>query len=162
MHRENVAEILKCNTMTERVKMETQFGCRYSALLKLPYFNPPTMLTIDPMHNLFLGTGKHMIHLWLNSGILNSKKYQQIQQCVDNFSVPSDVGRIPRKIETGFSGFKADQFKTWILLYSIPALFGILPNEHLECWRYYVLACRILCRQKLTYSEINLADALLL
>jgi len=25
----------------------------------LPYFDPPTMLVIDPMHNLFLGLAKH-------------------------------------------------------------------------------------------------------
>ena len=49
-----------------------------------------------------------------------------------------------------------------ILLYSIPALFEVLPKEHLECWRHYVLACRILCKQQLTLFDIDLADALLL
>ena len=95
-------------------------------------------------------------------GILDGRKYDKIQQSVDGIVVPSDVGRIPRKIETGFSGFKADQFKIWILLYSIPALFEVLPKEHLECWRHYVLACRILCKQQLTLFDIDLADALLL
>ena len=61
--------------------------------------------------------------------------------------VPSDVGRIPRKIETGFSGFKEDQLKTWIILYSIPALFGVLPRSHLEYWRHFVLACRLMSTQ---------------
>ena len=49
-----------------------------------------------------------------------------------------------------------------ILLYSIPELFEVLPKEHLECWRHYVLACRILCKQQLTLFDIDLADALLL
>ena len=47
-------------------------------------------------------------------------------------------------------------------MYSIPALFDVLPPEHLECWRHFVLACRILCQHSLSYLELNLADALLM
>ena len=45
--------------------------------------------------------------------------------------VPADIGRIPRKIESGsgFSGFTADQFKNWVMYYSIPSLFRILNSE---------------------------------
>lgn len=162
LHRKNVEEVMKCNTKTERAKKEAELGCRYSVLLDLPYFDPPAMLAVDPMHNLFLGTGKHMISIWIKAGLLDSTKFEEIQQSVDSTIVPCDVGRIPRKIETGFTGFKADQFKTWIILFSIPALFGILPREHLECWRQFVLACRILCHQKLSHSQLDLADALLI
>jgi len=66
------------------------------------------------------------------------------------------------KIASGFSSFKADQFKNWITIYCIPALFHILSPEHLECWRHYVLACRILCNQCLSKSDIELAHHLLL
>ena len=52
--------LLKCNKKTERDKATSQYGCRYSCLLKLPYFDPVTMLTIDPMHNLYIGTAKYM------------------------------------------------------------------------------------------------------
>ena len=41
-------------------------------------------------------------------------------------------------------------------------MFDILPNDHLECWRHFVLACRILCQHSLTITELNLADALLI
>ena len=76
--------------------------------------------------------------------------------------VPANVGRIPTKIGSGFSGFKADQFKTWITIYSIPALFGILSDDHFECWRHFVLACQIQCKQSLSHLDISLADGLLL
>ena len=162
LHRLGVEVVMKCNSKTERAKMEAQLGCRYSVLLHLPYFDPPVMLAFDPMHNLFLGTGKRMISIWIKAGLLDSTKFEQIQCCVDSMIVPCDVGRIPRKIETGFSGFKKDQFKTWIILYSIPALFSILPREHQECWCHFVLACRILCYHKLSFSQLDLADALLI
>ena len=60
-HRENVEKMISCATKTEQEKKESEFGCRYSALLQLPYFNPVKMLTIDPMHNLFLETAKYMM-----------------------------------------------------------------------------------------------------
>ena len=116
----------------------------------------------DPMHNLFLGSGKHMLQLWIENGLLTFSNFKQIQQCIDSFVVPSDVGRIPRKIKTVFSGFTADQFKNWIITFSIPALFRLLPRQHLECWIHFVLACRILWKHSLSVDDISLVDATLL
>lgn len=162
-HREDVKKIRTCKTKTEQKSMESQLGCRYSAFLDLPYFNSPRFLIVDPMHNLFLGTGKHMINLWIEFKLLTSNNFLQVQSFVDNIIVPSDVGRIPHKIESGFAGFKADQFKNWITLFSIPALHSIgFSSEHLECWRHFVLACRILCKQVLSSDDVLLADILLL
>ena len=161
-HRRDVERVKACKAKTEQMAMESSLGCRYSVFLDLPYFNASRFLIIDPMHNLFLGTGKLMIKLWIKSGMLSSNHFVEIQSFVDNMVVPSDIGRIPHKIGSGFAGFKADQFKTWITVFSIPALYDILPNNYLECWRHYVLACRILCKQSLSNDDIVLADALLL
>ena len=90
--------------------------------------------------------------------MITRSHFNSIQQFVDKVTVPADIGRIPHKIETGFSSFKADQFKSWINIYSIPALFNILPAEHLECWRHFVLACRIICQQSLSLTDIDRAD----
>ena len=142
--------------------MESQLGCRYSVLLKLPYFNPINMLVIDPMHNLFLGTAKHMLKLWLKKDLIKKADFDSLQNTVDSIVVPSEVGRVPHKIKTGFSAFTADQFKNWVTLYSIPALHGYLPKEHLECWRHFVLACRILCQHSVSNDGLQLAHALLI
>jgi len=161
-HRNSILEIKKCKTKTKQKEEEARYGCRYSCLLELSYFDAPRMLCIDPMHNLFLGIGKHMITIWENQDYVQRKDFESIQEFIDSMAVPSDVGRIPLKIASGFSGFKADQFKNWITVYSIPALFNILPPELLECWRHFVLACRILCKQCLSKSDIKLAHHLLL
>ncbi len=42
--------------------MESKYGVRYSIL---PYFDPIKFTVIDPMHNLFLGTGKHVFKVWV-------------------------------------------------------------------------------------------------
>ena len=41
-------------------------------------------------------------------------------------------------------------------------MFTILPREDLECWRHFVLACRLLCQQRISFTELDLADALLI
>jgi hypothetical protein len=58
-HRKAVQVTQNCRTKTRKKELESLLGCRYSCLLDLPYFDAPRMLCIDPMHNLFLGTGKH-------------------------------------------------------------------------------------------------------
>ena len=161
-HRENVKKIQQCSTKTARAIEESRLGCRYSVLLKLPYFNPIRMLAIDTMHNLFLGTAKHMLKFWNHSDLVKRSDYVSLQKTVDAIVVSSDVGRIPRKIETWFSSFTADQFKNWVTLFSIPSLHGILDEEHLECWRHFVLARRLLCKNSLSKTDIILADALIM
>ena len=60
------------------------------------------------------------------------------------------------------AGFTAAQFKNWVTLYSIPALYGLVEKDHLECWRHFILACRILCKNSLNLTDIKLFDTLLM
>ena len=160
-HRRDVNKIRHASTQKIRNSMESDFGCRYSELLRLSYFDPVKMHVIDLMHGLFLGTAKKMLEIWQSLEILKKSHFQSIQEIVDAMKVPSDVGRIPRKISSGFSGFTADQFKNWALIYSIPALFNFLSKEHIECWRHFVLACRKLCKHEIHKDEITVSDLLL-
>ena len=121
------------------------------------------MLVIDPMHNLYLGTGKHILKdIWSDREIIRESKFDEIQDRIDRMVVPPDIGRIPNKIKSGFSKFTADQLKNWIVYFSIIALKGLLDSNDLECWRHFVLACRILSSKVLQLTEIQLADALLM
>ena len=71
-HRADVEVIKQCKTKTECEKTESRLGCRYSSLLCLPYFDPVSFLIIDPMHNLFLGTAKHVRDIWIGKNLLSS------------------------------------------------------------------------------------------
>ena len=161
-HRKKVGLMKKCTAIAARKKLEASYGCRYSCLLDLPYFNPITMTIIDPMHNLYLGMAKHMLQIWIDLSIISKSDVQAIQTFVDSVQTPQHVGRIPYKIASSFSGFTADQYKNWTNLYSLMALKGILPTQHLECWRYFVLASWLLCKMSISKDEIDLADTLLL
>ena len=162
-HREDVAKLRECTSKSALRKMEKELGCRYTSLLDLPYFDAPTMLVIDPMHCLFLGLAKRFfIKGFIGADILSKADLSTIQRRIDAVSVPSDIGRIPYKIEHAFYSFTADQYKNWVLHYSIICLHGLLSTEYLECWRHLVLACRYLCQHILKPNDVIIADALLL
>ena len=102
-HRAHIQEIQNYPILTVRNSLESKYGCRYSVLLDLPYFDPTIMLAIDPMHNLFLGTSKHIIKdVWMSDDtpLLFPSHLRTIQDRIDNICAPPDIGRIPCKIET--------------------------------------------------------------
>ena len=47
--RKNVEQIKKCKTKSTQYKKEIELGCRYSALLELPYCDAVRRHVIDPM-----------------------------------------------------------------------------------------------------------------
>ncbi len=110
-----VKTIQDAPTITERNRRQTNLGYRYSILLELDYIDPVRMLVIDLMHNLFLGSAKHITKsVWRANNVLDisdPKRCEQVQNTMNSIHAPIYLGRILIKIETGFSGFTADQFK---------------------------------------------------
>ena len=57
-------ELLKnAKTPTENIELQRTLGVGWSALCRLPYFNIVKCHLVDPMHNLYLGTAKHMVRV---------------------------------------------------------------------------------------------------
>ena len=146
----------KCRS--EQKLIEKHSGVKYSVLNDLPYFDAPRMCIVDPMHNLLLGTSKNIMELWKSNEVLSENDFEIIQQRVDSFVAPNDIGRMPSKIASGFSGFTAEQWKNWTIFFSLYALNGVLPQTHYHCWLLYVKACFILCRQRISDALLKEAD----
>ena len=103
-----------------------------------------------------------MISVWRSCGILLDKDFASIQHTVDGFATPSDVGRIPTRISSGFSGFTADQWRNWTLLYSRCSLKHLLPVRDYVCWQKFVKSCHLFCRRSISLQQIEEADCLIL
>jgi len=60
--------------------------------------------------------------------------------------LPSDLGQIPYKIATGegFSGFTADQWKNFVLIYAIPLMWDLLNGSNQEILNNFVRVCSLL------------------
>lgn len=137
-HRENCKKILCETTKTGIRSKESELGIRYSVLLQLPYFDPVRYTVIDTMHNILLGTGKHMFKVWLKMGILDIHCLEEIDKMSREFHVPHSVGRLPTNILSNYGGFKAAQWQAWIIVYSPIVLKGQIPDDHLQCWLLFV------------------------
>ena len=157
-HLRQVNEVMAANTATKRDEIEKKYGVRYSELLRLPYIDVVNFHVIDPMHNLLLGTAKHVTSLWKDLGYLNNENLVAIQEKIDLMKIPAKLGRIPYKISSNFSSLTADQWKNWIFAYSQYALHGILPIEHYTCWCLFVDACRYLLQPSISLHHLNEAD----
>ena len=161
-HRYQAERHKVATTRDEQKKIEREHGCRYSILLELPYYDVIRFCVVDPMHNLLLGTAKHMMSVWTSNGIINKSDLASIQEKVDSFVTPPDIERIPLKISSSFSGFTAEQWRNWTLIYSLFSLKGILPHQHYNCWLLFVKATSLLCRRVITVEQVNEGDKLLM
>lgn len=161
-HRASATQYLGAKTNAEQKDLLKEKGVRYSILLELPYFDPIKFHVIDPMHNLLLGSAKHVMETWSKLDILTKSKFKLIEERVQSIKTPKHVGRLPLKISSSFSGFTADQWKNWTIIFSPVVLKGIIPQEHLTCWLFFVKACTLLCTRVIHRSTILSADLFLL
>lgn len=85
---------MAASTHTRREQLEKKYGCRYSCLFKLPYYDAVRMSTIvDPLHNtmMYLGTAKDILKsTWLRT--LSDRDLRLIQSRVDQKLVSGDIG----------------------------------------------------------------------
>ena len=162
-HRSNAKKIEKSTTVSGRNKLSHQYGINYwSPLLDLEYFDVIRFCTVDPMHNLFLGTSKHVFKLWDKQEIIGKKKMKLLEKRIEDMDVPSDIGRLPKKISSNYGSYTAEQWKNWTIIYSMYALKGVIADKHLQCWQIFVLACKYLCKKTISSMDLQKADLLLL
>ena len=162
-HRSEAQEIMSEDTYQGREDKQIKYGTRYSELMQLEYFDCIRFTIIDPMHNLFLGTAKHMMkNVWLPNKILKPADLKSIQDLIDSMKVPSNMGRIPNKIASSFGSFTSDQWKLWTVVYSEFALKKYLPTEDYRLWLLFVKACRILTAPVITIRSLAEAHSSLM
>ena len=72
--------VRKAPTQSKQEELATKYGVYYSCLLQLEYFDAIRFTAIDPMHNLFLGTAKHVFKLRVKTKFLNQKRSEDVRR----------------------------------------------------------------------------------
>ena len=104
----NAWDTLDAVTKTQRSQLELDKGSCFTQLMNLPYYDCIRFAIIDPMHNLYLGTPKRLLHeQWMESGLIPKKSLDEIQNIVQKCNVPSNVGRMSHKIASAFASLTA-------------------------------------------------------
>ncbi|OAD70534.1 hypothetical protein PHYBLDRAFT_171283 [Phycomyces blakesleeanus NRRL 1555(-)] len=112
---------------------------------------------IDPMHNLFLGTPKRMMDRWVDKKTIGAEEFAAMEKIAETMVLPRDYTKLTSKIGKGFPYMKADDWKSWVLVYSPVLLHGVLPFEMYNNWMNFVRACRYLIKPSITFDEVNSA-----
>jgi hypothetical protein len=116
------------------------------------------------MHLFYENVAPYMLKHWMGSFFKDHSLIKQPYE-IDNKgwndigiemeaarkSIPADFGRPPRSIAHHHNGYKAEEWSSWITLYSLPLLKDHLPELYLRGWAFFVRAVR-LC-QKRTLSS---------
>ena len=151
-------QYLRAPTKTMQKAVVSDHGVRCSIFTQLPYFNIVRMHVIYPMHNVLLGTPKHMTNVWIEQNILSKAQLNNISSMSSKINVPRCIGWLPSKIASSFSGFTADQWKNWVTVYSAVCLNDQLPRSHLQCWLLFVRACSILVKCTILKCSVLASD----
>ncbi|MDR3549236.1 MAG: hypothetical protein P4M11_13405, partial [Candidatus Pacebacteria bacterium] len=95
--------------------------------------------------------------------ILTARHLQFLQAFVDSCACPSDIGRIPSKIASNMSSFKAIEWRNWIVSFAVPALRALkaecpdsrLNDAHLNLIKLLQEVTESLQRYTVSVKEID-------
>ena len=164
-HRLNAIIWKKQLTKDDRKRHVSRTLVRWSEMLRLPYFDPIRFLVVDPMHNLFLGIAHWIVkRLWIDSGKITKSDLELMEKRAKKIKVPADLGRIPYKIATGegFSGFTADQWKSFIMIYATTIMWDLLSESDQKILANFVRACFLLTTRIIDNNALDEAHSRLL
>jgi len=164
-HRRNAEGWLQCKSKKERKEYVSSTQVRWSEMLRLPYFDPINHLVVDPMHCLFLGIARWIVkRLWVDSGKISKSDLELMEKQAKKICVPANLGRIPYKIATGesFSGFTADQWRSFIMIYATPIMWDLLDEGDRKILANFVRACFLLVPRIINNDALNEAHIRLL
>jgi len=118
---------------------------------------------IDIMHLFYENIAPYMLKHWMGSFfkdstlnnqpyVLSNKQWNEIGAEMEaaRKSIPTDFGRPPRNIVLHHNGYKAEEWSSWITLYSLLLLKDHLPDKYLKGWSFFVKAVRLCQKKKLS------------
>lgn len=125
-----------------------------SILMLLPIFCIFRSFVPDYMHNVLLGVVRQYLFGWLSSVnsdkefYINPEKAELLNQRLLRMMPPDEITRLPRDLSRR-KKFKASEFRSFLLHYSIPCLMDILPYKYLQHWSLLVYAMGIYLQPKI-------------
>lgn len=125
-----------------------------SVLLDIEATQFPICFPVDIMHLFYENIAQYMLKHWMGSFfkdsslndqpyILSSKQWNEIGREMETVkkSIPADLGRPPRNIALHYNGYKAEEWSSWVTLYSLPLFKDRLPEIYLKGWFFFYWHC---------------------
>lgn len=141
----------------KKVKGPVQGVVACSPLYPILYFNLVFGFTLDYMHAVLIGVCKLVTGLWLESTdkmpYFIGNRMQELNDRMKHIKPPSSISRRPRSMKD-YKMWKANEWRAFLLYYSLPCLVGILPPVYLKHHCLLVSAVYILLQDKISSPEL--------
>ena len=131
-----------------------------SILSLLPNFDMIHCFPPDYMHAWLLGVAKLFTTTWLDSKnkdepfYLGSKK-DEFNDRLLNFLPPSEITRTPQPI---WDGYKANEWKNFVIYSSVVCLKDLLPSKYLKHWELFVFSLSLVNKNEVNENDIQLCQ----
>ncbi|KAL7300261.1 hypothetical protein TKK_0006897 [Trichogramma kaykai] len=112
----------------------------------------------EHMHSCLLGVAKLFVTSWFDSKYSSEKfsiraRDSEFTERLLKIQPPIEITRVPRPIDTNY---KANEWKTFVLYYSIPCITNLMPQSYVKHWSLFVYGLSILLQEKIiTPDELN-------
>ncbi|XP_067214623.1 uncharacterized protein [Linepithema humile] len=151
--------IRKDMLQVEQTGIEVRGVKGISPLAVLLEFNLVNGFVLDYMHCVLLGVVKFVTCLWLDSTSHNEKYYIELKRNdIDNrllaIRPPSSFPRLLRSLKER-SFWKANEWRAWLLYYSLPCLKDILPLKYYKHHCVLVSAIYTFLQHKISISNLD-------
>ena len=128
-------------------------------------FNIIRGFAIDWMHCIPLGVTKYFLSQLLSEQSKSKPFFignllDKLTKRLSKIKPPHIIGRFPRSLDD-LQNWKATEFKNWLLHYSLPVMYKILPPLYMLHWSLLVAAVGILCSENISKSGLVTANQML-
>ncbi|XP_057335688.1 uncharacterized protein LOC130674388 [Microplitis mediator] len=136
-----------------------------SPLMILKYFNIVDGISPDYMHCILLGVTQQHTEILLSSFgeeyyVGNPNQVEAINTKLMSFKHPTCITRSPRNI-TERKMWKATEWRSWLLFYSLISLKGVLPQKYLEHLALLAEAVSTLLSEEIEYDDLRRTGSLI-
>lgn len=134
------------------------FGC-------LKYFDLVRGTGIDYMHGCLLGVTRRLLSLWLSPQNHQEPFYvghlcALLDRRLLSIKPTAEVSRVPRSLNDR-KHWKASEYRSFLLYYSLPVLQGVLPAENFQHFALLVVSLRKLLSTSISPRDLLESEKLL-
>ena len=132
----------------------------------LPNFDIVRGVAVDYMHCIMLGIMKMMLSLWFDKSYRAepfsiSNKVKEVNDKLLSIKPPNFASRLPRTL-SDLAHYKASEFKMFMLFYSLPCLWGTLPEDLFQHYLLLVQATYVLLSDQITVEQLHMCKKMLM
>lgn len=125
----------------------------------LPHFDIIRGTSLDYMHCVLLGALKMLMTLWFDKSHRNepfniSSRISEVDRRLMQVKPPSFISRLPRSLAE-VTHYKAAELKNFLLFYSLPCLFGVLPDDQYHHLTLLVYAIYSMLKNRISAEDIH-------